>query len=100
MSTSEVKVNDKELAVLRIIAEDYDDVDWRAWYMRGIAKELKVEIPQVRRALRSLARKGLAAYERGLFDEDGQVAGSGYRCTKAGFELVEKLNPGEQPPLL
>jgi len=38
--------------------------------------------------VRALARKGLAVYERGLFDEDGMVAGSGYRASFEGTLLV------------
>ena len=39
----------------------------------------------VRRACRSLARKGLAQYGSGLWTEDGAMAGSGYAATKAGL---------------
>ena len=50
--------------------------------------ETKLEKTQVRRSVRSLARKGLAEFVRGLFDDDGMVAGSGYCCTRAGKELA------------
>ena len=42
----------------------------------------------VRRHVRSLARKGLAEYFRGLCTEDGEFAGAGYCITKAGLAKV------------
>lgn len=90
-ATSPVKVNENEHKCLAVLAENfYDDSEWSAWYMHGIVTETKLELSQVRRAVRSLARKGLAAYERGLFNDDGQVAGSGYRATQAGKDLIDK----------
>lgn len=87
---NEIKVSEFEYLVLKELAECfYDETDWSAFYMRGLVAHTKLTLAQVRRSVRALARKGLAAYERGLFDEDGQVAGSGYRATKAGKELVE-----------
>jgi len=44
-----------------------------------------VDFEYVRAALRQLRNKGYATYERGLFTEDGEVAGSGYTCTDAGL---------------
>lgn len=41
---------------------------------------------QTKRAVRRLAKKGLAHYRGGLFTEDGRVAGGGYCCTKAGHD--------------
>ena len=43
----------------------------------------------VRRACRLLARKGLAAYSKGLWREDGGPAGAGYCITRAGREEWE-----------
>jgi hypothetical protein len=42
----------------------------------------------VRRACRSRAKKELAEFLRGLFDEDGMVAGSGYGATLKGAALI------------
>lgn len=84
-------ISPTELACLRILAERYDDDEGNCYYFRSIAKETKLEIPLVRKAVRSLARKGLAEYMRGLFDQDGMVAGSGYSCTAAGAEVVKEF---------
>lgn len=81
-----VTLNTKEWRVLKILSEHYEDYA-NCLFFRGIAKQAHMNKKDVRRACRSLARKGLAAYERGLFDEDGKVAGSGYYCTKAGSDI-------------
>jgi hypothetical protein len=39
---------------------------------------------EVRRIVRQLARKGLAEFYRGLFDDEGRLCGSGYCITDAG----------------
>jgi DNA-binding IclR family transcriptional regulator len=38
--------------------------------------------PVVRRACRSLARKGFASFHRGCWTEDGRPAGSGYAAAR------------------
>ena len=43
---------------------------------------------EVRRACRSLKRKGLASFMAGLWTEDGEPAGSGYAITEAGRAAV------------
>lgn len=96
MSSIDVRVSDREFAILKELAEYfYDEVDWRAPRMSYLAEEAELEVSQVRRAVRALTRKGLAAYERGLFDEDGMVAGSGYRATQAGKDLIERRQAEE-----
>ena len=46
---------------------------------------------QIRLGCRSLKRKGLAEFYSGLFNEDGEVAGSGYCISDEGRELADKL---------
>jgi len=81
-----IKINDNEKKVLthlvEMVEEDY------ATYFKNIASHTGLDIKVVRRACRSLARKGLAVFMRGLFDDDGMVAGSGYGSTKAGRRLI------------
>ena len=84
---SDVKISERERKCLEVLAEIYGD-ESDCYYMRYIAKSTGLEIVQVRRSVRSLARKGLAEYVRGLFDDEGMVAGSGYRATKAGAMLI------------
>lgn len=80
-------VSDRERAVLKELAE-YWNHDSNCLYTRTVAKEAKITEAQARRALKALVRKGLAEYVRGLFDEDGMVAGSGYCATYEGALLV------------
>ena len=83
-------MNENEKKCLAFLANHYHS-DTPCFHFQYIANETNLTRKQVRRACRSLARKGSAKYERGLFTEDGAVAGSGYRCTAAGA--------AEQPPV-
>lgn len=83
-----LSVSARERKVLVVLADRFDPVLWRAFSFKGIAKRCDVEPHLIRRVVRSLARKGLAQYERALWDEyDGTPAGAGYRCTQAGFDF-------------
>ena len=84
----EIKISQRERDCLVYLASFYGD-EQDCTYFRVIAKEVGgITEKQARRAVRSLARKGLAEYVRGLFNDDGMVAGSGYRATKEGALLV------------
>lgn len=76
----------KVLRVLERIRGDYEAFCFLSF--RPICRRTKLTHNQVRRCCRSLKRKGLAEYGRGLWTEDGEVAGSGYACTKAGAEAL------------
>lgn len=65
-------------------------------YLMG---ETNLDRPTVRRACRSLARKGLAEFYRGLTNDDGEMAGSGYCASRAGVDLIEPEEDDEQEPL-
>jgi DNA-binding MarR family transcriptional regulator len=86
----EIKISEREKACLTYLLTLYG-YDQDCTYFRYIAKNTGLEERQVKRSVRSLARKGLAEYVRGLFDEDGFVAGSGYRATELGRKLGDKL---------
>jgi len=60
-----------------------------------ISDEADLDRKEVRKACRSLARKGLAGYYRGLMTEDGEVAGSGYSITYAGRDFVDNQSKNE-----
>lgn len=80
-------VNAKERQVLEILAKAYVPDEWGAYSFAPLAKMTELEVKEVRRACRSLARKGLAQYERSLWSEDGP-AGAGYRATEEGAALI------------
>jgi len=82
------KTSELELKVLKELVEHYHDECANCLYIRYIASQTGLEQNKARRAVRALARKGLAVLERGLFNEDGEVAGSGYRATRAGAMLL------------
>lgn len=72
-----------------VMAEIYGH-DSDCYFMFHIAEETNLEKRVVRLAVRALARKGLAEYVRGLFSmQTDMIAGSGYRATKEGYDLVK-----------
>lgn len=81
-------ISERELRVLKILS----DHEGYACYSLPIARKLRLKKSQVLRSMRSLSKKGLAEYLRGLFDEDGFTAGSGYACTPQGFFFLEERN--------
>lgn len=81
------KINSNEEKGLAYL-EEYYDSEMNCHYFQMIADCTLLDRKQVRRAARSLARKGLTEYVRGLFDEDGQIAGSGYCCTLLGHDTM------------
>lgn len=81
-----VDLDAQERRVLNYLAEEGDD--YSGFYAFGfdpIIRETGYDKKTVRRVCRSLAAKGLAEYQRGLWTEDGEPAGSGYSCTKDGL---------------
>ena len=57
------------------------------WFI-NIQRETGYDRRTVRRYVRALAKKGLAEYHRGLWTEDGEMAGAGYCITDRGLEMV------------
>lgn len=89
-----VKLSEREHKVLKTLFEFGDEA---CFYTRYIAKESKMPQVQVRRSVRALVRKGLAALHRGLINEEtGMLAGSGYCITRAGIGLIEAEEKDEE----
>lgn len=59
----------------------------RIYTFKNIASFSRLSVPIVKRAVRRLARKGLASLEFGM-DEDGVLQGRGYMATKAGNDII------------
>lgn len=79
------KLNEYEEKILRALAERWDSWGEGGYFnFKGIAKISGVPLEKVRRNVRSLARKGLAEFMKGLVDGDGMMAGAGYSATEAG----------------
>lgn len=75
-------LNAGERSILWTVADHYG---WDEWFW-GFCHFASEAFPRsaVRRACRSLARKGLMRYQRGLLTEDGEAAGAGYGITDRG----------------
>jgi hypothetical protein len=56
----------------------------------GMAKSMGIDKDMVIALLRELKRRGHADFFRGLFTEDGDVAGAGYAPTRAGLDALRK----------
>lgn len=84
------ELSEGELRCLRVLDAHYDS-DEPYLYFRTIAGETNIEIKVVRRLVRRLARLGLAEYMKGLFNEEGRAAGSGYGATQAGRSYIKAL---------
>lgn len=87
-----IKVTENEMAILKILVEEYDTSDWgeTGYYpFAPLEKKTGLDRRHVRLACRSLKRKGLAQFAKGLMTEDG-MGGAGYGATKEGYIL---LNP-------
>ena len=85
-----IRLNDVEIACLKVLATEAKH-NQNCLYFRTIVENTGFDLKRVRRAVRSLARKKLASYERGLLTEDGKAAGSGYCCTREGEEIARDL---------
>lgn len=79
-----MKINDNERKILERLIEDEEC----AYYFKSLTGD-GMDIKAVRGACRSLARKGLAEYHRGLFNDDGMAAGSGYGITAEGMAFIQ-----------
>jgi len=86
-----MKLTENERKILEVLAEDYDSSGWdetRFWSFAPLERKTGIERRKVRLACRSLARKGLVKYLRGLVDQDGMMAGAGYGATKEGAAFI------------
>lgn len=57
---------------------------------KAVAARSEIERHLVRRVVRACARKGLLVYERGLFNDEGEVAGAGYGLTAKGHNWLKE----------
>ena len=101
-------MNENEMKVLAALNEAYGYDGFGYVNFSYLSSDTGLDRKVVRRACRSLARKGLAEYGRGLWTEDCQPAGSGYAATKAGRQVLSKpptktpitadaVGPGDDP---
>lgn len=83
-----MKLSDNELKVLNVFNEQTDNWGESCLYVRHIIDTTKLEEKEVRKICKRLRELKLIEYMRGLMDEEGQVAGSGYCITYDGQKLI------------
>lgn len=81
-----------------MLSEALDDArpDDVAFHFRHFERATGLPRDEVRRRVRALARKGLLQYERGLWTDDGEMAGSGYSITEKGLRVRAALEAMEK----
>jgi predicted transcriptional regulator len=84
---SAIKISEREKQCLQVLADAVVYPEQAVLFYSHIIYETGLELPQARRAVRALARKGLAE-RSACFDDDGMIQGSGYSCTDAGAALI------------
>lgn len=82
------KLTANEVKVLAVLAYGFED-DFGYSGFREIARLTRLKRADIRRACRSLTRRGLAVFARGLCTEDGDFAGSGYCSSAAGRAVAD-----------
>lgn len=81
------------LATLAELTRPYGEFCVPFYQISG-APSKSPETREVRRVVRQLARKGMAEFHRGLFDDEGMLCGSGYCITNDGLAaLVTEASP-------
>jgi RIO-like serine/threonine protein kinase len=73
---------EREQKILLALSEGSED--YGHYPFDFLTKRTGIERRQVRVDVRRLARKGLTVFGRGLWNDDGELAGSGYAITQAG----------------
>jgi DNA-binding IclR family transcriptional regulator len=75
--------------VLEVLGEEGCDIDgFNYLTFAMISNRTQMDRREVRRIARHLARKGWTEYGKGLWTEDGELFGSGYRITPEGAEAI------------
>lgn len=77
-----------ELSVLDVYS-GYDDEYHFSFRRIESRVAFRLPVPQI---VRALAQKGVLEFRRGLRDDEGYFAGSGYGLTNLGYRILESLN--------
>jgi hypothetical protein len=83
-----IKLSQRELCILETLDDAGGPDNYGYLSFRAIASCANLDPKVIRRAVRSLARKGFAQYGKGLWTDDGELAGAGYCCTEAGHNFL------------
>ncbi len=88
------KLTKSETLCLRVIAEAYKEPEHCVLFYSHIMNYTLLNQTQARRAVRSLARKGLVEHQVAFDCDDGKVMGSGYIATFKGIATAGELPSG------
>jgi hypothetical protein len=89
-------INENESKVLDALSAGEDSYSGHAYFsFAALMSKTRLDRKAVRMACRSLARKGLAEFGKGLWSDDGEPAGSGYAITKAGVSALTSAEGNE-----
>jgi len=93
----EIKLSERERKCLEVLVAHFYSFEGTPSYLpfKYIEDDTNYTRTIVKRSVRSLARKGLAEYAKGLVNEDGIPCGSGYAATLEGYELIEGSTKGD-----
>lgn len=72
--------------------------EWFALPLSAFTTEPYITREMASACCKSLRDRGFARFERGLWTEDGDMAGAGYRITKDGVEYLKTLTTPSLPP--
>lgn len=84
-----MKLTEAERDVLGFLVDHFDH-DFGFYSFDGIRGDVNRDRKEIRRACRSLKRKGLTEFKAGLWTDCGEPAGSGYAATDAGIAALEE----------
>lgn len=85
----EAEVLQRELLKMVLGVLDQQPEGW-ASNIRAVSREAGLNREVARAGLRLARERGLAVFCRGLFTEDGEVAGAGYSLTREGRAWLKR----------
>ncbi|MGB3042513.1 MAG: hypothetical protein WBB98_04945 [Xanthobacteraceae bacterium] len=78
----------REQRILAVLAEAGEDYGYFGF--DSLSRQTQIERRQVRLDVRRMARKGLTKFDKGLWTDEGELAGSGYAITPAGRSALQR----------
>jgi hypothetical protein len=84
-----MSLNENEAKVLEFLVAHWSE-EAGCYPFAPLMRELDMDRPTVRRACRSLARKGSVGFVSGLMSDDGDFMGAGYCACRAGREFLKQ----------
>ena len=99
MTEAQAAIHRVEDAILQVMEDNYDQYFGRecfAFPLNYLSRKTGMHRDVVRGLCRSLTDQGLCFYMRGLWTEDGIMAGAGYGITGQGAARIAALAAHEE----